>query len=81
MRDMSRARIKPEDGAVTIGLQASMVDFGEARPARRKVLGLSTEEKRMSANAKRIRTDVAADTLEDLTGLRGKDLMSRLLRK
>ncbi|MDH7973048.1 hypothetical protein QH494_12745 [Sphingomonas sp. AR_OL41] len=81
MSDMSRARTKPEDGVVTIGLQASMVDFGETRPARRKILGFSPEEKRMAANAKSIRADAAADTMEDLTGLRGKDLMSRLLRK
>lgn len=81
MEDMSRARINPDDGPVTMGLQVAMPNMGGVRPTPRKVLGLSPEEKRMADNAKRIRADAAAGTLEDLTGLRGKELMSRLLRK
>lgn len=81
MTDMSRAGTKTDGGVATMGLQVSMPSLAGARQPRRKVLSLSAEEQRMADNAKRIRGDAADGTLEDLTGLRGKELMSRLLRK
>jgi hypothetical protein len=41
----------------------------------------SDEEQRLARNAKQIRADAAAGTLDDLTGTRGKNLIDRLLRK
>ena len=79
--DMSRARTKPGDGLAVMGLQISMPAPLDARQPRRKTIGLSEQERRMAENAKRIRADATAGNLEDLIGLRGKELMSRLLRK